>query len=335
MPKFPKPTFAAAAELALADARTRIKLGENAPSLERDYVQRKRYCGEFFRDMPLAKIDNKVLRDFRAWLIDKGLKAPTIGGIMSYVSVALKLAEEDGLLDNLPNVPRTRQKDSPRPHFSRADYNRLLTFLARAERGKPVIEARGHVVDHEMRAIVTFMVNSFTRPGDNFILRHRHVEVVPANGDAATYLRLNLPPSKGHDYPVITMPAAVKIYERTRQRHAANGLAEPDDYVFMPTVKNRNTAKEIIRRQFAEVLKAMDMETNAKGEAYSLYSFRHTAIMFRLLNAENLDLLTLARACRTSVEMIDRYYAKPLTAEMNRDKLHSFRHPTRYTTNLT
>ena len=331
----PRITFATAAELAIADARTRIRLGENAPTLERDYIQRDRYCQPFFGKMPISTIDNRVLREFRQHLIEKSLKAPTIGGIMSFVSVALRLAEEDGLLDRLPNVPRVRQKDCPRPHFTRSQYTRLLKFLAGAEVGKPVVKARRHPVDQEMRAIVTFMVNSFTRPGDNFVLRHRQVEVISPTGDRPSYLRLNLPPSKGHPYPVITMPAAVPIYERARRRHAATGLAGPDDYVFMPRVTNRTTAKEIVRRQFGEVLKALGMETNAEGEAYSLYSFRHTAIMFRLLNAENLDLLTLARACRTSVEMIDRYYAKPLTAEMNRDKLHSFRHPTRYTTALT
>lgn len=35
------------------------------------------------------------------------------------------------------------------------------------------------------------------------------------------------------------------------------------------------------------------------------------------MNAQNLDLLTLARTARTSAEMIDRFYAKHLTAEMN------------------
>lgn len=55
-----------------------------------------------------------------------------------------------------------------------------------------------------------------------------------------------------------------------------------------------------------------------------------SALTFRLLNAKELDLVTLARAARTSVDMIDRYYASTLTAEMNRDKLHSFRRETRF-----
>lgn len=39
----------------------------------------------------------------------------------------------------------------------------------------------------------------------------------------------------------------------------------------------------------------------------------------------SLRLLTLARSARTSVEMIDRFYAKHLTAEMNIEQLQSNR----------
>lgn len=40
---------------------------------------------------------------------------------------------------------------------------------------------------------------------------------------------------------------------------------------------------------------------------------------------KNVDLLTLARNARTSVEMIERFYAKPLQAEMNISKIQSMR----------
>jgi len=47
--------------------------------------------------------------------------------------------------------------------------------------------------------------------------------------------------------------------------------------------------------------------------------------MYRLLYGEGLDLLTLARNARTSPEMIDRFYARHLSAEMNIDILQSKR----------
>ena len=54
-------------------------------------------------------------------------------------------------------------------------------------------------------------------------------------------------------------------------------------------------------------------------------SLRHTAIMYRLLFGDGINTLALARNARTSVEMIDRFYAKPLSGEMNIAMLQSRR----------
>lgn len=54
--------------------------------------------------------------------------------------------------------------------------------------------------------------------------------------------------------------------------------------------------------------------------------------MFRLTESQGLDLLSLARNARTSVEMIDRFYAKHLTAEMNVELIQSNRNESLRTT---
>ena len=50
----------------------------------------------------------------------------------------------------------------------------------------------------------------------------------------------------------------------------------------------------------------------AAGEECTLYSLRHTAIMYRLWFGGCINTLLLARNALTSVEMIDRFYVKPL-----------------------
>ena len=77
-------------------------------------------------------------------------------------------------------------------------------------------------------------------------------------------------------------------------------------------------------RQFDYIVRAAGLKTSPTGEERTLYSLRHTAIMFRLTMGD-LDLLTLARNARTSVEMIERFYANHLTPEMNVAKIHSMR----------
>jgi hypothetical protein len=52
--------------------------------------------------------------------------------------------------------------------------------------------------------------------------------------------------------------------------------------------------------------------------------------MFRLLYGDAINTLALARNARTSVEMIDRFYAKPLTGEMNIEMLQSRRRRRKY-----
>jgi hypothetical protein len=47
--------------------------------------------------------------------------------------------------------------------------------------------------------------------------------------------------------------------------------------------------------------------------------------MFRLTKGDKIDSLTLAKNARTSVEMLERFYAKHLTPEMNVDKLQSMK----------
>jgi hypothetical protein len=46
-----------------------------------------------------------------------------------------------------------------------------------------------------------------------------------------------------------------------------------------------------------------------------------TAIALRLLRGENVDLVVLARNCRTSVTMLDRFYCRHLSALMAPEKI--------------
>lgn len=324
-----KITFSIAAQTAIKDAETRVKLGQNSPRLVSDYKDRLKHCDAFFGDMPISKIDARKLRDFRDELASKGLKSTAIAPVLSFVSVVLRFAHEDGLISQRPPIPRLSQKATPRSAFSRDEYKQLLQALKAMERASPPVMWKASPIDYELRSLITFMVNGFFRPGDLFLLKHKHITIVSEDGSDPAYLRVNAPASKGHAAPIITMPVAVAIYNRILSRQKAKGFGKPDDYLFLPHRKSRKYAHEIIRRQFRIALQKADLLKGPNGDERTLYSLRHTAITMRLQQG-NVDLLTLARACRTSVEMIDRFYASSLTAEANRDKLFSFNYPTRY-----
>ena len=146
--------------------------------------------------------------------------------------------------------------------------------------------------------------------------------------DDTHYLRLSLPKSKKHDAPIVTMRYAVTVYLRQKALYEAAGLAEKNDYVFLPQQTKRDVALKDLQKLMAILLDDCDLRKGPRDEDRSLYSLRHTCIMYRLLYGEGLDLLTLARNARTSPEMIDRFYARHLSAEMNIGLLQSKRRKT-------
>ena len=103
------------------------------------------------------------------------------------------------------------------------------------------------------------------------------------------------------------------------------GLSKPTDYLFLPEIEDREAAVFIIGKHFRNLLEKTNLRKGSLGQNRSLYSLRHTAITFRLLYGNGIDLLTLARNARTSVEMIERFYASNLTPEMNIGMLQSRR----------
>jgi hypothetical protein len=123
----------------------------------------------------------------------------------------------------------------------------------------------------------------------------------------------------------------VRVYQRMCERRLktlGEGAQIPaNEYVFMPDAASRNDAMKKLQRQFEVVLEMTSLRRSSNDEIRSLYSLRHSSIMFRLLYGRAIDTLTLARNARTSPEMIDRFYAAPLQGEMNIEMLQSRRNP--------
>ena len=131
--------------------------------------------------------------------------------------------------------------------------------------------------------------------------------------------------NKKHTGQVITLPAAVHLYECLRSYFDKQGLASDDDYLFLPSVPDRLAAITLMEKHFRYILITAQLRYGNQQQRRTLYSLRHSAITFRLLYGRGIDLLTLARNARTSLEMIDKFYASELRAEMNVGMLHSRR----------
>jgi hypothetical protein len=233
----------------------------------------------------------------------------------------LKVARDDGVIDAVPSTPRTRQQDNPRSYFpfyplvAKEDdaYQAILKAAQDLVDEEALI--RGVPITDELYDLILFTSHSFVRPiiSELYALRHRDVTVA----DDPRRLLLTIRNGKTGYRVANTMPAAVSVYDRIRQRYPN---AKPDDFLFFADYANRETASKIVQRQFREVMKRAGVKDDPEAKIkYTIYSLRHTAICMRLiLSHGQVNIFNLAKNAGTSVEQIERFYAKnlPLSREM-------------------
>lgn len=316
----------------LALERARVERGEFSASGLRILQNRmQKTILPFFGDLQIKSIGYVQMGGFVAQMSKQGLSSTTIQQHLVATRKVLNYAHSLGLIPSIPAAPTVKVKSNPRGSFALAEYSKLvrtarqqighsiaIRSTERSKRGAEKLERYARV-SADLHLLIQFMVNSFVRPSDIKNLQHKHVTVVRGEH---VYLRLNLPESKKHDKPIVTLTPAVRVYERLVQMNRARGYVNPDDYLFLPELQDRKKAMEVMGYQFKHIMEVADIGGNAaNGQDRTLYSLRHTCITFRLLYGKNIDLITLARNARTSVEMIEKFYSSNLSAEMNIDLL--------------
>jgi len=285
---------------------------------------------EFFKNQALNKINAEVLGEFITFLTEKKLAVSTIQGYMAQTRKLLKLLHRKEVIQTVPSFPTLKAQLTSRGAFTLTEYRAILrksktlresTFTDWGAR-QAWIKRDYHQMPTEINWLIRFMVYTFVRPGDIRQIKNKHIEIIRG---PYHYLRLSLPEVKRHKSATVSLSPAVHIFEQVLSYQTARGYGQPDDYVFFPEEYNRRIVLDVAGWAFNWILKELDIKAGPHGTDRTLYSLRHTAITFRLIYGGNIDLLTLARNARTSVEMIDKFYASTLSAEMNIALLHSKR----------
>ena len=335
-PSHRETSFEALARRLLEREAARRDRGEFASlSFKADRIRMESEIIPFFRDTPLASIDSELIEAFCARLETRKLSSTTLSLYLMTLRKTLKYATALKLIDAVPTIPKVRIRKRSRGSFTPTEYVKLLR-TARRRVGDTLaadetqheghrgfwITAKYRRIEDELPWTISFMVNSFIRPSDLRTLKHRHVEVVRGTH---TYLRLTLPETKAHSAPIVTLRPAVRLYERMRRKQIEIGHGGDDDYLFFPGEADRNYALAVLGWQFRRLLEDIGLRAGPHGHPRTLYSLRHTAITLRLLFGSGIDILTLARNARTSVDMIERHYASTLTGERNIGMLQSRR----------
>lgn len=306
-------TFEAASQTFLQEFRTLVGRERNPLYVASKEGTLRRHLVPFFGDLALSQIDAARVQDYRIHRLtpppNTGDASPTrwkrpcrstLHKEIVCLRQVLKTAIRRGWVTALPDLSepyRASNKISHRAWFTPEEYRRLYE-ATRARAGKPVRE-RWRADSERLHDYVLFMVNTGLRPDECTLLQYRDVTIVEADG-ADPILEIVVRGKRGVGY-CKSMPGAVRPFERMRDR-AQPRLQDP---VFgkMP------------RGFLNRILDELDLKTDREGRPRTAYSLRHTYICLRLM--EGADIYQVAKNCRTSVEMMQKYYAAHLKDELN------------------
>ena len=296
-------TFAQAADQFLREYEA-IVAGERSPKYVKGVRIRLRvHLLPFFGNKVLSEITPGLVQEYRVHrATEKTDEAtgeyikPAHSTIHQEIVVlrhVLNTANRHGWIPFVPNLSppfRTSMKISHRAWFSPEEYKRLYT--ATRERAKHPKNERWREECEDFHDYVLFMVNTGLRPDEASHLELRDVAIVTDDATGERILEIEVRGKRGVGH-CKSMPGAVTPFRRLIKRKNL----KPTDLIFGP----------VQRELLNTILDELDLKFDREGNRRTAYSLRHTYICFRLMEGANIH--QVANNCRTSVDMIEKFYA--------------------------
>lgn len=262
----------------------------------------------FFGDKALSEITAGLIQEYRIHRREKSMakwgKPParsTIHQEIVSMRQVLKTALRHGWLNHLPDFSepyRASGKISHRAWFSPEEYKQL--YEATRRRSQNPLRERYKWESEQMHDYVLFMANTGLRPDEAARLEYRDVEIVEDFDTEETILEISVRGKRGVGF-CKSMTGAVRPFERLRERNSP----DKTDLIFPKSH----------RELFNAILDEENLKFDREGRRRTAYSLRHTYICLRLM--EGADIYQIAKNCRTSVEMIENYYASHIKTNIN------------------
>jgi integrase len=229
----------------------------------------------------------------------------------------LKTAIRHGWLQHLPDLSTpygSSGKISHRAWFSPEEYRSL--YETTRKRARAATGMAWQWAAEQLHDYVLVMANTGLRPDEANNLEHRDVKVVEDDATGDTILEIEVRGKRGVGYCKSTT-GAVRPYQRLLNRAKLSSgdrstgdservdYPQPGDLVFPANHK----------KQFNRILDDVGLKFDRHGNRRTAYSLRHTYICLRLMDGA--DIYQIAKNCRTSVEMIEKYYAAHIKTNLN------------------
>jgi integrase len=288
----------------------------------------------FLGDKVLSEITPGLLQEYRIHRREKALatrgKPParqTMHQEIVTLRHVLKTAYRHGWLQYLPDLSepyKTGRKISHRAWFSPEEYRKL--YEATRQRALKPKKRRWKWSCEQLHDYVLFMANTGLRPDEAARLEFRDVVIVDDDATDETILEIEVRGKRGVGYCKSTT-GAVRPFERLRDRlrpaSTTHQTAAPNE-----DTKGRKPVRTEVKPEptdlifpithlelLNEILEEQGLKFDREGTRRTAYSLRHTYICLRLM--EGADIYQIAKNCRTSVEMIEEYYASHIKTSLD------------------
>jgi integrase len=341
-------SFAQAAEQFLREYEI-ITEGERSKKWTEGHEIRLRvHLLPFFGELGVSKVSAGKVQDYRIHrmtsrlepnphsrsnrpLVDKPPSRSTLHNEIVTLRQVLKTAIRQGWLKYLPDLSapyRTQGKIVHRPWFSPAEYKQLYE-ATRAYAREPFHDCHKWNAE-QVHDYVLFLANTGLRPDEAKNLQHRDVAIVEDEATGETILEIEVRGKRGIGF-CKSMPSAVRPYERLldrakpvqpdsrreKQRRRREGLPQVSDE--QPPLEYPDVTDPVFPgnhvKLFNGVLVRAKLKRDRDEKSRTAYSLRHTYICMRLM--EGADIYQIAKNCRTSVEMIEKFYAAHIKSTLD------------------
>lgn len=227
----------------------------------------------------------------------------------------------------IPFVPNLSQpymsqgKRGRRAWFSPEEYVQLYTATRRriSEGKRPGWTAKYE----DLHDFVLFMANTGLRPDEALRLELRDVSVEADRGTRSTILVIDVRGKTGVGY-CKSMPNGVHPFERLKARRRAElqvtRKSEAEIAQLLPRVRLFPSFSRYILNK---VLEEEGLKFDREGRRRTAYSLRHTYISMRLMEGANIH--QVANNCRTSVQMIEEFYAAHIKDRLDASSINVIR----------
>jgi integrase len=333
----PLTTFMQCAEGVIAEDARSAKRGELSESYAGTQKQVIRnYITKYFNAYEISDVDFATLDDFKTFLYDKQLNSSSVKIHFSTLKKIFNYAQKHKLLKYAPLFPKVKREDNARGYFTLAEYWHLCQTarklvgsnfeIKQSIDGGKSKKLRNVPITKELLYMIGFMVYTFIRPSDIKTIKHKHIELKREQTDSRDYeyLWMPIPETKKHSKALLSMPKAAYYYNKLVELKSKQGIViDGEDYLFQPEQLNRDYAYKKLARQFDAVMKTAELKLSKDGDNRTLYSLRHTSLMYRLKYGEEISPIKLANNARTSVEMLTRFYLPQLENIEIKKELHA------------